>query len=356
MNPDIFAERRERLRARLAERGLAALLVSHDANRYYLSGFELHDTQCDETAGWLLVRAQGGDILLTDPRYEEAAKARMGSDGVFIYTGRRYEQIGPMLKDRVGGALGYESKALSAFERDKLAEYLELTPQDGHVEALRVIKDADEIARMRASCALNHRVLAEVEAWVEPGMTEARVAWEIERRFREGGATELAFPSIVAVGANAALPHAIPAETTLRDNELLLVDTGCRLDGYCSDQTRTWWIGDAPSARYATMLERVLEAHDAAAAALRPGLACAEAYRIARAVFDKYGVAERFNHSLGHGVGLQTHEAPSLSPMSGATLRPGMVVTVEPGLYYPEWGGARWEHMAVITPDGCELL
>lgn len=357
MNHDTFAVRRERLRARLADRGLNSILITHAANRFYLTGFELHDAQFDETSGWLLVRTKGRDILLTDPRYEEAAKAAMGDEkNVFIYTGNRYQQIGRLLQDRTEGPVGYEPKAISAFDRDQLAGSVDLAPAEGHVEALRIIKDEEELRRMRTSCGLNHKVLAEVREWVRPGFTEAEVSWELERRYREGGASELAFPNIVAVGANAALPHAIPSEAKVRDNELLLVDTGCRVEGYCSDQTRTWWIGDAPSTRFQTMLNQVTEAHDAAVAAIHPGMSCAEAYHLARQVFEHYGVDERFTHALGHGVGLQTHEAPSLSPRCNTILRPGMIVTVEPGLYYPGWGGARFEHTAVITEDGCNLL
>ena len=351
-----FEARRQALRASIRDKGLSALLVTQAANRYYLSGFELHDTQCNETAGWLLITTEGRDVLLTDPRYEEAAVHALGPDGAFIYTGKRLPAIRGFLKDAAAKGLGFEAKGMSVYEHAQLTQDLALIEADGLVEKLRLRKDTAEIEAVRASNQLNHRLFRNLSRFLEPGRTEAEVAWDIERFFRENGAQSMAFPSIVAVGRNAALPHAIPGDTAIRHDELVLVDTGCRVRDYCSDQTRTVWVGNEPSARFTEMLERVKEAQAAAVKVLRPGLPLADAYRAARAVFEGYGVADRFTHSLGHGVGLQTHEAPTLSNLATGSLEPGMVVTVEPGLYYPEWGGARWEHMALITEDGAEVL
>ncbi len=352
-----FENRREALRAAVRERGLWGLLVTQAANRFYLSGFELHDTQCNETAGWLLVCADGRDTLITDPRYQVAAETCLGPDKVFIYTGQRFAAVRSFLKglEKPGG-LGFESKGLSVYEHAQLAQDLGLAEADGLVEKLRRCKDSDEVAAIRASNQLNHRLFRNLPRFLEPGRTEEEVAWDIERFFRENGAQSMAFPSIVAVGKNAALPHAIPGDTVIRHDELVLVDTGCRVQNYCSDQTRTFWVGNEPSPRFARMLEQVKEAQLAAIKTLRPGLPLADAYLAARAVFEAHKVAEYFTHSLGHGVGLETHEAPTLSSLSSGSLEPGMVVTVEPGLYYPEWGGARWEHMALITEDGAEVL
>jgi Xaa-Pro aminopeptidase len=166
----------------------------------------------------------------------------------------------------------------------------------------------------------------------------------------------MAFDPIVAVGPNAALPHAVPGEDTVEQDGLVLVDLGGRFGGYCSDQSRTFWTGSEPSEEFKRTLAQVREAQAAAIDTLRPGLAASEAYAVARRSFEKYGVAEHFTHGLGHGVGLETHERPSLSPSSEAELRSGMVVTVEPGLYYSGWGGVRWEFMVLITEDGCEIL
>ena len=225
------------------------------------------------------------------------------------------------------------------------------------VEELRVIKDADEIKALERSFALNHAMLRWLEeSQLQPGRSEAELAWAIEKYFRDNGASELAFPSIVAVDQNAALPHAIPGEKKLPDNGLVLVDVGCRVDGYCSDQTRTFWVGDAPHKEFRETMKLVRDAQQAALDKMRPGLPLHEAYTLARGVFEKAGVEAWFTHGLGHGVGLETHEAPSLGRRGDKVLQEGMVVTVEPGLYYPQWGGIRWEYTVLITADGNRIL
>ena len=215
----------------------------------------------------------------------------------------------------------------------------------------------DEIKALERSFALNHAMLRWLEeSQLQPGRSEAELAWAIEKYFRDNGASELAFPSIVAVDQNAALPHAIPGEKKLPDNGLVLVDVGCRVDGYCSDQTRTFWVGDAPHKEFRETMKLVRDAQQAALDKMRPGLPLHEAYTLARGVFEKAGVEAWFTHGLGHGVGLETHEAPSLGRRGDKVLQEGMVVTVEPGLYYPQWGGIRWEYTVLITADGNRIL
>lgn len=353
---DVYAARRDRLRERLDMLGVDALLVTHAANRYYLSGFELHDPQCNESAGCLCVTRSGRDHLFTDARYRDAALRLWPAQDLTIYGSGRYAVMAGVITGMGVRRLGFEAASLSFDTHARLAEYIALTPTTQAVEPLRLIKDADEIARMRRSAAVNHAVMARLPDILVPGRTEAEAAWEIEKAFREEGASELAFASIVAVNGNAALPHAIPGETVITDNCMVLVDVGGRRDAYCSDQTRTVWVGDNPPERFVTMLDRVKRAQAAALAGLRPGLSFAAAHILARDVFSREGVADYFTHSLGHGVGLETHEAPSINPAAVGEFAPGMVVTVEPGLYYSGWGGARWEHMALITEDGCETL
>jgi Xaa-Pro aminopeptidase len=336
--------------------GHEALLVSHAANRFYLSGFELHDPQCNESAGYLCVAVNGRDALFTDSRYRDAALRLWPEENLCIYGGTRFSTMAEYVKDRGIKRLAFESSSLSFDTHARLAEHIALSPVNRAVEPLRLKKDASEIERMRRSAAINHAVMERLPDILIPGRTEAQAAWEIEKCFRELGASELAFSSIVAVDANAALPHAIPGETVITDGCLVLVDVGGRRDDYCSDQTRTIWVGANPPDRFSTMLERVQKAQAAALSRLRPGLSFRDAHALARDVFAKEGVADRFTHSLGHGIGLETHEGPSLNPAAEGVLATGMVVTVEPGLYYPEWGGARWEHMALITEDGCVTL
>ena len=355
MDTQTYERRREALRARLAAEGLEGFLVAHAANRYYLTGFELHDPQCNESAGLLLV-TRDGEWLLTDGRYRDAALRLLPEEAVFIYGSPKVPQVRGFLKDKCPGALGFEDSAISFRLHQDLSEGLMLRPCRNLVEDLRVVKDAAEIELMRRSCALNHAVFRRTESLLAEGRSEAEIAWDLEKLFRDKGAEGLAFPSIVAVDKNAALPHAIPGDTKVSDNCLVLVDMGCRLRGYCSDQTRTFWVGPRPTDHFLQAMERVREAQDAAIAAIRPGARARDAYLAARAVFDKYGVADRFTHGLGHGVGLETHEAPSAGAASEAVFAPGMVVTAEPGLYYPEWGGIRWEYMVLVTEDGCEVL
>ena len=351
-----FENRRENLRKLMHENDLDSLLVAHAANRFYLSGFELHDPQCNESAGWLLVNKNGDDRLLTDPRYLEAARRIWDEDRIFIYTSPKWDNIRGYLKDAASGEIGFESDALTFSAHRELSRELGLRPITGLTESLRLVKDEEEIKLIRASCELNHKVMRQIEPLIVPGATEAELAWEIEKLFRTQGASELAFDSIVAVGPNAALPHAAPGHDRVAEDECVLVDVGGRMNDYCSDQTRTFWVGANPPDRFKRTLALVREAQSKAIAGIRPGVEVSDAYATARQCFEKYGVAEHFTHGLGHGVGLETHERPSLSPSGQGELAPGMIVTVEPGLYYPEWGGVRWEFMILVTEEGCEVL
>jgi Xaa-Pro aminopeptidase len=349
-------ERREALRQRLSGSSLSGLLVSHAANRFYLSGFERADPQCNESAGLLLVTAAGGDWLLTDARFGDAAARVFPAERVLVYGQPKLDEIRRFLKDKCPSDLGFEAAGMSFALHARLSGEIGLVPTGKLVEDLRMIKDEDEIARMRRSAALNHAVFAQVPELLVPGLSERELAWELEKRFRERGAEELAFAIIAAVGRNAALPHAVPGDDHIREGLPVLVDMGCRLDAYCSDQTRTYWVGKGPSDRFMRTLDLVREAQEAAIARIRPGLPISGAYLAAAEVFDKVGMAERFTHGLGHGVGLETHEPPSISTRSEGEFRPGMIVTAEPGLYDPAWGGVRWEHMVLVTEDGCEVL
>ncbi|MDE7064782.1 MAG: aminopeptidase P family protein, partial [Desulfovibrionaceae bacterium] len=261
-----------------------------------------------------------------------------------------------LLREKAAGPIGVEATAVSLELFRKMSPGLALRAADGLVEELRSIKDAGEIAAMERSCALNHRLMEWLPARLLPGRTERDISWDIEKFFRENGASELAFANIVAVGPNAALPHYIPGDATVTENCPVLIDVGGRLECYCSDQTRTFWVGERPAEAFTRTLELVRAAQDAAIKAMRPGMLTAEAYKIARGVFEAAGEAAFFTHGLGHGVGLETHEAPSLGARAAVALKPGMVVTVEPGLYYPQWGGVRWEYMILVEEDGVRAL
>jgi Xaa-Pro aminopeptidase len=352
----IFQKRQQRLARSLQDHNIAALLVTHAANRYYLSGFELHDPQCNESAGAILMTREGQAWLLTDSRYRDAAARLWPEEHIFIYGGGKDERIAAWIRDLGIRTLGIEAVSMCVAQYKILEQTLELVPTKNLVEDLRIIKDSAEIQALKQSCALNHHVFSQLEPLLVPGTTEAELAWKIERLFREQGASELSFETIVAVGPNSALPHAIPGGTTMTRECPVLVDMGCRLNGYCSDQTRTFWVGEEPSTIFKDTLKRVQEAQQVALEHYRPGEPIKEADKAARASFDKQGQGAFFTHSLGHGVGLETHEPPAVGPRSQSVFQPGMVVTAEPGLYYPEWGGVRWEHMVLITEDGHEIL
>ncbi|MDQ7836306.1 MAG: aminopeptidase P family protein [Humidesulfovibrio sp.] len=352
----LFENRRERLKALLTAEGVPALLVSYPANRFYLSGFELHDSQCNESVGWLVVIASGRDALFTDARFTDAALRLWPGEDLCIYSAGKHAMMAEFLKGRGVTSLGYDPKAVSVYDHDALREHFELAPAGGLVERLRFIKEPGEVELLRAACGLNHRIMRALPDVLQPGVTEIEAAWAIERMFREAGAEGMSFPSIVGVDRNAALPHAIPGETKITRDCLVLVDTGCRLNGYCSDQTRTFWVGREPGERFQETKRLVVNAQKAAMEVIKPGAMIAEAYHAARRVFEDAGVAELFTHSLGHGIGLETHEGPSLGPRTEGEFKPGMVVTVEPGLYDAAWGGVRWEYMVVVTEEGCKAL
>lgn len=360
MNRKIFENRREQARQIMCNRKLGALLISLPANRYYLSGFELHDPQINESSGYLLLMANGRDILFTDSRYYDAALRLWPKEDLHIYRGLALasEEINQVLRGRVwaGAHVGFEAKIMPLAFFEKFSAGLPVQAADGLVEDLRIIKDSSEIEIMRQSAHLNHQLMRKMPDFLLPGRTEAEVAWDIEQFFRNHGATENAFSPIVAIGPNAALPHAIPGSDAIKEECPVLIDVGARYHDYNSDQTRTFWVGQSPSCEFERALRQVQGAQAAAIDLIKPGAVCKDIYFAAFNYLQKEGVADCFTHGLGHGVGLETHEAPTFGRSSAQVLQPGMVVTVEPGLYYPHWGGVRWEYMVLVTEDGCEVL
>ena len=352
---DVFATRREALRRKLRENDLDAYLVLHPANRYYLSGFELHDPQCNESAGCLLITVRGRDWLCTDGRFLEVARQCWPEETIFGYTGNRAGQLAEFFADKTR-TIGFESRIMSHELFEGLSSELELVPMRGLVEEMRTVKDESEIEALRHSCRLNYEVLTRLESQQIAGRSETDIAWELEKAFREGGASELSFPPIVGSGANSARPHHEPTASPIADQAPLLLDMGGRLRDYCSDQSRTLWIGSDPDQTFEATLDLVRRAQKLAIDSIRPGTAVRDLYAKVTEFFREHGVAKYFPHALGHGIGLETHEPPGLGSSSRDNLEQGMVITIEPGLYYPGWGGARWEHMVVVREDGAEIL
>ncbi len=360
MNKAIFQKRRDNLRKKMQAKGLDALLVSTAPNRYYLSGFELHDGQCNESSGYLIITLDGNDLLCTDPRFDLAAKEVWDENNIVIYKQGMNNFYNDLFKKKGFKNLGFDEDCLSYAFIKKAFEGVNITESAGLVEELRVIKDETEIDLMKKSAKLNHQLMEHLPTYLQDNVakkiTEEDVAWYIESYFRNNGASGNAFKPIVALNQHAALPHCIPDDTIITENSLLLVDVGATLADYNSDQTRTFWIGENPSDRFKTVLEQVQGAQQAAIDILRPGITGKQAHEEALKYFTSKGVEKYFTHGLGHGVGLETHEAPRLALYNDKALESGMVVTVEPGLYYPEWGGIRWEYMVLINEDGCEIL
>ena len=237
----------------------------------------------------------------------------------------------------------------------KLTPPVRLTPLKNLVETMREVKDRSEIKAMEASGSLISEILGQVIEGLEPGMTEIEVASQIENMARDAGAEGLAFPSIVAAGPNGALPHAVPTTRKIRSGEPVVLDVGIRLDGYCSDMTRTIFLGK-PRTTFRQIYKIVRQAQLSALQEIRPGIKSTVPDAIAREIIKDAGYGEYFGHALGHGVGLATHETPRVGPRDPVELKQGMVVTVEPGIYIPGEGGVRLEEMVVIEKNGPRIL
>jgi len=353
-------QRLAKLRAKMVEVGLDGLLVSAPvedtfknvgANRRYLSGFT-------GSVGTLLVTANAAFIAV-DFRYYEQAQREAPDFTLFPATG----PLGTWFASLVGTAglagktLGFQPgdltvatyqamtkavKAMPAADRPKL---LAAPPM---VEQMRAVKDAEELAAVQRAVDLADEAFEAVARRIEPGWTETQVAWEIEKHVREHGGDAVSFETVVAAGPWAAQPHAYPrADKRIEAGEPIIIDMGARVDGYCSDLSRTLILGKADG-RFEKIYDIVLAAQETAGALIRAGMSGEEAHLTAHNVIAEAGYGENFGHGLGHGVGLQVHEAPRLARTSKDVLAEGMVFTVEPGIYVSGWGGVRIEDMAVM--------
>jgi Xaa-Pro aminopeptidase len=338
---------------------LDALLVSGPENRRYISGF----TADDPGWGMLLITAREA-MLLTDFRYQIWAQQEARDFEVLIYKVELGETLAGLLNNLKVGRLGFEAAHLTYWQYQRLTKKvadagLTVTwqPTEGLVESLRQRKTAAELAVMRRALKLTESVMRQVEGELAPGLTERQVAWEIEKRLREGGAEGLAFPSIVAAGPNSARPHHHPGDYVIQAGEPIIIDMGAKVDGYCADMTRTFILGP-PDEEFRKIYSLVRRAQAKAEAGLKAGMDSLAGDALAREVIAAGGYGEAFGHSLGHGVGLAVHEIPSLSPAEArrVALPDGCVVTVEPGIYLTGWGGVRLEDMARLTPEGAEVM
>ncbi|MFZ5799190.1 MAG: aminopeptidase P family protein [Desulfobulbus sp.] len=355
-----FPDRLARLQGVLSRKRIDALLVTQPANRRYLSGYNAEDHGIQESAGVLLVPRRGQPFLLTDSRFLLQAEEEATGFAVRLYQQGLMATLSRLLPELRVRRLGFESHYLLHATAGRLARVtdklkVELVPGTDFVEPLRIVKNNDEIAKLRAAVLLNEQVFQKVYRTIRPGMTESAIALDLETAMREMGAAGPSFPTIVAFGTNAAKPHAIPGSRVLAAGETVLIDMGLVLDGYCADMTRTVMVGE-PAPLFRERLRIVRRAQLAAIQTIRAGVTCRQVDLAARRVIREAGYGACFGHALGHGVGLEVHEEPRLSSRSRKKLRAGMVVTVEPGIYLPDWGGIRLENMVVVREEGCEVL
>ena len=329
-----------------------ALLIHTPANIRYLTGFT-------GSAGELAVHADGA-VLLTDGRYGIQAPAQLDAVGADCTvdpdaTGR-LDRVRSLFADH--HRIGLEADAITWSQREVLVSCLgedRIRATSGLVEDLRERKDAAELQRMERAAAIATDALAQVVAAGLGGRTERDVGFDLDDRMRRAGAAGPAYETIVASGPNAALPHARPGDRHIESGDLVIIDVGALVDGYRSDMTRSYSIG-APDPEAARMLDVVTRAQVAAAALVDAGVTVSDIDRTARAVIEEAGWGELFSHGTGHGVGLDIHEAPSVSSRATATLQPGHCITVEPGVYRAGFGGVRVEDLLVVSESGARVL
>jgi Xaa-Pro aminopeptidase len=350
---DRYAARRSKLCNALKKAGVEALLVSHPPNVTYLTGFTGDSSH--------LLIGPGRALFISDSRFETQLADECPDLETTIRTAKilQLDFLAQVLAGQKLRRLAFESGYLTVATHLGLTEKLkgpELVPQEGLVEALRMVKDAGEIDALRHAVALAESGFTATLATMLPTMTERQTAHDLEHAMRRFGALRAAFEPILGVGPQSALPHYRAGNAMLLDSPFVLIDWGAvEPTGYHSDLTRVVGASKIPP-KLEKLHRVVMQARQAALDAMRPGVECKAVDAAARQVIDTAGFGKFFGHGLGHGIGLEIHEGPRLAPTSTDVLQPGMVVTVEPGIYLPGFGGVRLEDDVLITRDGCEVL
>lgn len=357
-----FLGRQKQLREQLNSARLDALLINHLPNIRYLCGFT-------GSAGFLLV-TEAGSFFFTDTRYTRQARQEVKGVSVVIAHKALLNAVGEWIaarrrKTSKGWTLGIEADYLTVGEKQRLAQLLpsglRLRNAPTLVERARMVKDWEELKLIRAAVQLGATLFVRALEVLRPGTKETEVAAEMEYSARQAGAEAMSFPTIIASGPRSALPHGRATEQVIGPGSFVVCDFGVILAGYCSDQTRTVWVSAASAvlaknndARRA--YESVKEAQEAAIAVVRAGVTVGEVDAAARKVLRKAGLGRYFTHSTGHGVGLEIHETPRVAAGQEEILQPGMVITIEPGIYFPGKWGVRIEDMVAVNESGCEVL
>ncbi|MFU8795378.1 MAG: M24 family metallopeptidase [Dethiobacteria bacterium] len=345
----MIPERIERLRAIIAEHNLDAMLIVNPENRYYLSGFT-------GTSGALLINLNKA-YLLTDFRYAVQAKEQAADYEIILFRDHYYEAINDLISSEGWEKIGIESRHLSCHNLDILKEKLpaQLIQVEESVEKLRRVKSTDEIEQLREGAKkldLAYKWLLEE---IKPGRIERELAVELEIFLLRQGAERTSFTFIVASGLRGSMPHGVASEKAIGQGELVTIDFGSVFNKYATDMTRTVAIG-AVDERLKEIYDIVRHAQEKGFQSIKPGITAKDADSAARVIIEEAGYGEFFGHGLGHGIGLETHEQPALNKKNEAVLEPGMVITVEPGIYIPDFGGVRIEDMVLVTETGAERL
>ncbi|RSL30975.1 aminopeptidase P family protein [Salibacterium salarium] len=341
--------RLEKLRSMLKEKQADAIFINSPANRYYLSGFT-------GTAGAVIVTPNNA-FFITDFRYIEQAKEQCGHFEVLEQTSSVLKTLQKKSEELGWKSLAFEKDHLTyaSFEQLKAHTEAELIPVTGLVENIRLYKNDEELATIQQAVDIADRAFKHITSYIKPGIKEIDVSNELEFFMREQGAVSSSFDIIVASGTRSALPHGVASDKEIQNGDLVTLDFGAYYQGYCSDITRTVAVGE-PADELKTIYQTVYEAQIKALEEIKPGMTGIEADAIARDYITEQGYGRSFGHGLGHGLGMEVHEGPRLSPKGEQKLEPGMVVTVEPGIYVPNVGGTRIEDDIVITETGNQKL
>ncbi len=344
-------ERIRKVQRILKEENLDALLVTTLPNVRYLSGYS--------GSNGIMVITPKASVFLTDFRYKDQSKKEVKGSQVFLGSRDLFDDL-LKLKGLKGKRikLGFEKKSLNYNNYDRLKSILPealLVPTEYLVESILILKDQKEREKIKKAVAITDQAFSQILGLIQPGITEIDVAAEIEYMMRKAGADDVAFGTIVASGKRSALPHGKASKKKIKPNEPVTLDFGAIVEGYVSDMTRTIMLGKA-SVKFKKIYKIVLTSQKKAITSAKPKLKCSELDKVARDVIKKAGYGKYFGHGLGHGIGLLVHDYPLVNARSQEVLKPGMVITIEPGIYIPNWGGVRIEDDVLITRSGCEVL
>lgn len=342
-------EKIEKLRALMEKKNLDAFIVTSAQNRRYISGFT-------GSAG-LLIITKSKQLFITDFRYIEQATEQAPDFEIIEHKQSIIQEAAAQLLKEGAQQAGFEHEdvTFALYQQFQNAVHADLIPSSGLIEELRLIKSEAELAIMKTAAEIADATYTHILTFVKPGMKEIEVSNELEFFMRKQGATQSSFDTIVASGYRSALPHGVASDKEIQKGELVTLDYGALYNGYCSDITRTFAVGEI-SDKLREIYDIVLEANLRGVAGVKPGITGKEADALTRDYISEKGYGQYFGHSTGHGLGMDVHESPALSFRSDTVLKPGMVVTVEPGIYIPEVGGCRIEDDLVLTADGSERL